>query len=329
MPLDIDEIAGLALLPDVESRLIQTRETNGKTDYLVSQDPVTEERLANLGPRDWTLLVHDVDKHLPDLRQIFDHFEMVPDWLLDDLMISIAAPGGSVGPHTDSYDVFLLQGDGERRWSTGMIGTPVSDHPLRLVTKPAFDQQFDCSMGDLLYVPPGHIHHGVAETLCSTWSIGFQAPLLRDIAAMTNAVLPETLQDARYDPILPTHAPSPGLIPMDAVAHIPINAKPEALVTALGQLVTTCKTSLRPDSPSAADFDAIADPLHVHGYSRLAYALMRETLLVFANGQVATFNRPMQSVIADLCTRRLSSPHPDHQDLYQWLFGVGVFDFTD
>ena len=114
--LEPDELAWLATLPDVESRLVFTEGTRANARYRVEHGPFEEQRLSELPQSNWTLLVQDVEKHLPDFRQWFECVTFVPDWRIDDLMISFAAPGGSVGPHQDNYDVFLCQGMGRREW---------------------------------------------------------------------------------------------------------------------------------------------------------------------------------------------------------------------
>jgi len=115
--LSADELGWLATLPDVESRLIFTETAADRTTYRVQDGPFTEEELASLPARNWTLIVQDVEKHLPDFRQFFAAVSFIPDWRIDDLMVSCAAPGGSVGPHLDNYDVFLCQGMGSRKWT--------------------------------------------------------------------------------------------------------------------------------------------------------------------------------------------------------------------
>ena len=111
-----EELAWLATLDDVESRLVFTERHDGGTRYRVESGPFDEELLSSLPDSDWTLLVQDVEKHLPDFRQLLSLVPFIPDWRIDDLMISFAAPGGSVGPHKDNYDVFLCQGSGHREW---------------------------------------------------------------------------------------------------------------------------------------------------------------------------------------------------------------------
>ena len=111
-----NELAWLATLEDVESRLVFVDRNNNKCRYRAESGPFDPEYLRCLPTRDWTLLVHDVEKQLPAMRALFQHVPFIPDWRIDDLMVSFAAPGGGVGPHRDNYDVFLCQGIGIRNW---------------------------------------------------------------------------------------------------------------------------------------------------------------------------------------------------------------------
>lgn len=176
-PLSADELAGLSLEEEVESRLILE---HGATPWELRRGPFTEQDYNSLPERDWTLLVQAVDQFVPEVADILGAFRFLPSWRVDDLMISFAAPGGSVGPHFDNYDVFLLQTEGRRRWKTGQLcdsDSPLLDHPdLRILSH--FEQQDEWVLepGDMLYLPPRVAHYGVAEDACMTWSVGFRAP---------------------------------------------------------------------------------------------------------------------------------------------------------
>lgn len=176
-PLEPDELAGLACEEDVESRLITRR-----ADRLeMESGPLPEARFAELGSDPWTLLVQAVDHHVPDVAALIGPFRFVPDWRIDDVMVSYATKGGGVGPHFDQYDVFLVQGVGQRRWRVGPrcdSSTPLVPHDdLRLIAEFEATGDWVLGPGDILYVPPGFAHDGVAVTDdCMTYSIGFRAP---------------------------------------------------------------------------------------------------------------------------------------------------------
>ena len=180
-PLDPDELAGLACEEGVEARLVEENGPEGP--WQVSHGPFDEAIFAELPERDWTLLVQAVDHYVPEVAELLEHFDFLPRWRLDDIMISYAPPGGSVGPHIDQYDVFLIQGLGQRRWQ---LGGKVADDAaiipgidLRILERFDIEPGDDWVLepGDMLYLPPGWAHHGVSQSDdCMTYSVGFRAP---------------------------------------------------------------------------------------------------------------------------------------------------------
>ncbi|HGG61193.1 MAG TPA: cupin domain-containing protein, partial [Gammaproteobacteria bacterium] len=146
--------------------------------------PFSEADFAALPETHWTLLVTDVEKYLPELRTLIEPFRFIPDWRIDDLMISYAADGGSVGPHTDEYDVFLLQLDGEREWRIGGLARDTEHLPdidLKILKHFEPEQVWRVKPGDLLYLPPGVAHYGIGRGPCLTASVGFRSPSHREI----------------------------------------------------------------------------------------------------------------------------------------------------
>lgn len=176
-PLEPDILAGLACEEDVESRLILR---NG-ADLVMESGPLPESRFSELNSGPWTLLVQAVDQHVPDVAALIEPFRFVPDWRIDDVMVSYAVDAGGVGPHYDQYDVFLVQGLGRRRWRIGPCcssTTPLVPHEdLRLIADFEATEEWIVEPGDILYIPPGFAHDGVAVgDDCMTYSIGFRAP---------------------------------------------------------------------------------------------------------------------------------------------------------
>lgn len=169
----------LALLPEAESRLI----TRKGRQWAVRHGPFRRRDFAGLPDRDWTLLVQGVDLLLPRARELLGRFDFIPYARLDDLMVSYAPPGGGVGPHFDSYDVFLLQGEGQRRWQiSGQRDLAlVDDVPLKILKHFKPSREWTLKSGDLLYLPPKYAHDGVALSDCITMSIGFRSPSAQDL----------------------------------------------------------------------------------------------------------------------------------------------------
>ncbi|UCB53999.1 MAG: cupin domain-containing protein [Thiotrichales bacterium] len=175
-PLTADELAGLACDEDTNARIVFEQHEQGH--WHVIHGPLNEDDFSDLPDKNWTLLVTDVEKHVPEARQLIDRFRFIPDWRIDDLMVSYAPEGGSVGPHTDAYDVFLIQTQGQRRW---MINSEFDDAciegtELRILERFTAAEDWILEPGDMLYLPPNIAHHGVALNECMTCSVGFRAP---------------------------------------------------------------------------------------------------------------------------------------------------------
>ncbi len=179
--LDGDDLAGLACEEMAESRLITG--TVEAADWEVTNGPFTDADFASLPEQNWTLLVQDVEKHYAPLQALMQQFNFIPNWRLDDLMVSFAASGGSVGPHVDQYDVFLLQAEGKRRWQIARSFDPELQEDCALNVLKSFtpEQDWVLEAGDMLYLPPNVAHHGVALEPGMTWSIGSRAPSGADL----------------------------------------------------------------------------------------------------------------------------------------------------
>ena len=180
----------LASREQVESRLIVRQESG----WTLKNGPLAPRSLPPLGREGWTLLVQGVDLHSPAAHALLRQFRFVPDARLDDLMISFATPGGGVGPHFDSYDVFLFQASGRRRWKIGLQNdlTLQQGVPLKILQNFHADEEFVLEAGDMLYLPPRYAHDGIAEACarpdgkpadCMTYSIGFRSPAKSELAA--------------------------------------------------------------------------------------------------------------------------------------------------
>ena len=177
-PVSPEDLAGLACEEGVLARLIA--HDRSRDDWEVRSGPFEETDFPGLPDHDWTLLVQDVDKWDPDVRALLEQFRFLPRWRIDDIMISFAATGGSVGAHVDQYDVFLLQAYGHRRWQIDASANPPlgfrDDVELKLLREFHPTHDWVLGPGDMLYLPPGVPHHGVAEDPCLTFSLGMRAP---------------------------------------------------------------------------------------------------------------------------------------------------------
>jgi 50S ribosomal protein L16 3-hydroxylase len=227
-PIEPEDLAGLACEEAALSRLVA--HDRGNDSWMVRHGPFDEALFPQLGDHDWTLLVQDVDKWDMDVAALLPAFGFLPRWRIDDIMVSFAATGGSVGAHVDQYDVFLLQAQGHRHWqidagtAVGGNAPPLAfrdDVELKLLREFTPTHDWVLAPGDMLYLPPGVPHHGVAVDPCLTFSVGMRAPsaaeLLGDFVDTLAADADEAL---RYrDPDLAVPA-DPNEIDEDAMRRV-------------------------------------------------------------------------------------------------------------
>ncbi|MCA6060879.1 cupin domain-containing protein [Thalassolituus sp. ST750PaO-4] len=297
--LSSSELAGLSLEEEIESRLVEEEGKDGP--WAIRTGPFTEDDYRALPERKWTLLIQAVDHWIPEAADILEHFRFLPSWRIDDLMISYAVDGGSVGPHYDQYDVFLLQAEGQREWRIGQMCS--DDSPILKGPKIRVLQQFDeterwtLNPGDMLYLPPQLAHYGIAQGECMTYSIGFRAPSQAELAqAAMDDILASASEDQRYTDagIRPTQ--TPGLIDQDAIARL------RALLTAalndderlqqvLGKLMTEAKYPEQlPEPRDEASWDELHDELNHYQqwrrseFARFAYSQQDNQCSFFALG---------------------------------------------
>ena len=270
--LSRQELFALSQNQDVESRLIVS---NGDK-WSLAHGPMTAKQIPSIKKPNWTLLVQGVDLHHSAVNELKTRFRFAPDARLDDLMISYATDGGGVGPHFDSYDVFLLQAHGTRRWRIGKQkdGTLQANVPLRILSNFKPELSFDLEPGDMLYLPPRYAHDGVAIGECMTYSIGFKVPkqvdlgrelLLRYADAVDEENLPdeELTKPVKLKPeVLYRDAdqeatPNPAQIPtallefaQQAIAKA--MADPDALARHLGEHLSEPKSNVWFDAPEGA-----------------------------------------------------------------------------
>ncbi len=248
----------LAARDDVESRLV----VHGRGGWRLRHGPFARRTLPPLRQPGWSLLVQGLDLHLDAAHELLQRFRFVPDARLDDVMVSYASDGGGVGPHFDSYDVFLLQIHGRRRWRIGRLRRPQlqPDVPLKILANFEAEQEWLLEPGDMLYLPPRWAHDGIAEGECMTCSIGFRAPGRDELArALLQRLLEEEAESTGAsiyrDPAQPATA-APGQLPealrdfaADAVRRA--LATPDWLDTALGEVLSEPKPAVWFDAGEA------------------------------------------------------------------------------
>jgi 50S ribosomal protein L16 3-hydroxylase len=216
-PLDRAALFALAEQDAVESRLVVG--ASATKGWQLRNGPFARRALPSLKRPDWTLLVQGVDLHSEAVHALLNQFRFVPDARLDDVMVSFATPGGGVGPHVDSYDVFLLQAHGRRRWRIGRQKDKSlqPDVPLKILQNFVAEQEYALEPGDMLYLPPGYAHDGVALDECMTYSIGFRAPARSELAAELLQRFaqdaPELVSDQIYRDAGQEASTTPGAIP--------------------------------------------------------------------------------------------------------------------
>ena len=292
---DGNQLAGIAGEAEASARLVTQDPSSDTRDCRFG--PFSESDFLDLPSSHWTLLVQAVDQWVPAVAQLRSLIDFLPHWRLDDVMVSYATDQGGVGPHFDYYDVFLIQSRGKRRWRLGPRCdhlTPLQDHPsLRLVKSFEPRQEYDLEAGDLLYVPAGTAHEGVAlGGDCMTCSIGFRAPSHADI--MREAVeelcieLPESQRYA--DPIPTGQSDSFAISPEAerAIRSIARQFSPErienALLTGFGRLVTEPGTYAPQDAGRVPGPGGAALFAHREG-SRFAYRLTEQGAELYVDGE--------------------------------------------
>ena len=295
----------LAARAEVESRLVERR---GRR-WTVTHGPLKKSSLSKAGARNWTLLVNGVNHHNAAAEALLRRFAFIPQARIDDLMVSYAAPGGGVGPHFDSYDVFLVQGQGRRVWRLARARRfeLAPDAPLKLIAGFRAEEELLLEPGDLLYLPPGWGHDGVALEHCFTCSIGFRAPRGAELAAAFLDHLHERgLPDAAYR--------DPGLRPAARPAQIGREMVDFAqqqmarirwtrgdIEDFLGRFLSTPKPNIV-FSPSKRIFrgDMKNKTAKLHPKTQMLYRGAR----FFINGEVLVPRRSQRPALAALADRR-------------------------
>ena len=299
-PLQPEDLAGLACEETALARLIShDRATDG---WSVRTGPFQEEEFPGMPDHDWTLLVQDVDKWDADVRELLEAFDFLPRWRLDDIMVSFAATGGSVGAHVDQYDVFLLQAQGERHWQIDAGPNPPTafrdDAELKLLREFTPTHDWVLAPGDMLYLPPGVPHHGVAVNPCLTFSVGMRAPSSAElISDYLDTLVAEADEGVRYHDEDLSPPKDPNEIDADAMKRVveALNAlrmnDPDKLGDWFGRFITTYRAAGEvmpaPGQRSRIEIEWDLQQgalLQRHPFSRLAWRRRDRLATLFCNG---------------------------------------------
>ncbi|AHK15753.1 cupin domain-containing protein [Thalassolituus oleivorans] len=312
--LSAQELAGLSLEDDIESRLILEQGQDGPWE--IRKGPFSETDYRSLPKSHWTLLIQAIDHWVPEAAELLEHFRFIPSWRIDDLMISYAVDGGSVGPHYDQYDVFLLQAEGQREWRIGQhcdSNSPIIGNTrLRILSEFEETERWVLNPGDMLYLPPQLAHYGIAQGECMTYSIGFRAPSVSQLLETSlDVVLPTLTENQRYCDAGIQPAVSASRIDQQAterLANLLTSElqKPEVLAKILGQLMTEPKYSeLLPEAENEITWDEWLDTVEGesllrHEHARFAYFTDDNQCLFFNHGECTVLPKPCTQLVATL-----------------------------
>ncbi len=332
-PLSPDELAGLSCEMEFESRIV-----TGSTltnEWNLEKGPFDEDSFKKLPSHEWTLLVQGVDKYINEVHQLINEFDFIPRWRFDDVMISFAALEGSVGPHYDHYDVFLLQGLGRRRWTISSNDCNPENYlaktSLRIMKN--FDAEFswDTEPGDIVYIPPKIAHHGVSlDEECITLSVGYRSYLkneMLDSLELPNVKTNTYLKDSTWGVNI-----YPAEIPQSAIEQV----KSFLNITELPEEYFGCfVTKLDPedekkfnDVSGYQNQEAIEefDIYHLHPLCRVAYQFIDKKLVVFINGEVFNYKDIDDEIIVSFANSRQLKLNINNRTLAEHLISLSLIE---
>jgi len=325
-PISADELAGLACEEDINARLVL--EKDGDYPWQAEHGPFEVSRFAELPDTHWSLLVSDVERYLPETRSLLKPFRFLPDWRLDDLMISYAPEGGSVGPHIDDYDVFLIQLSGQRLWkiSEHFDDDTIEGVDLRILKNFSAEQEWLCCAGDMLYLPPNVAHHGVAQSVsdeqgneedCMTASVGYRAPSLKTITSdYINFLNENTHSTTRFTDSSPVRPAAHAEISDDTVSQFVdylkqgLTLEHEQVKRWLGQYCSDNKAFEElnfkelGDDQGSIEYDELADiaarsSLMQSPYSNFLFSGTQHTALLFVDGSSYETSKPFAELMCN------------------------------
>ena len=329
-PIEPDELAGLAMEEEFESRLV-VGHVSDKQNWQLKTGPFLEQDFAQLPEKNWTLLVNGVDRFIPEVSVLLDQLNFLPQWRVDDVMVSYAATGGSVGPHFDVYDVFLLQGKGRREWKLTTQdcheGNYEKDVPLRLMKAFEVEETFILKEGDVLYVPPYVGHHGVSlDNECMTYSFGYRGYGVRELWDSFGEYIADQRVTSYYRDPDWSNLKGPGEITSKSIEQARLLLKqtiddPELFQKWFGQFATSldqqseehlCEQEEN-DEVSFQEFEqllASGESIERNALCRFAYIGEDDSIQFFVNGQEKAVVGVGSGLVQYLCSCRLLKAEP-------------------
>lgn len=299
-PISAEELAGLACEEEVNARIVI--EKDGASPWQVQYGPFDDDSFANLPETHWTLLVNDVEKYVPEAKALFDQFRFIPDWRKDDLMISYAVDGGSVGPHLDAYDVFLIQIEGRRNWKISYqhCNRFIEDIELKILSEFEADEDWILEPGDMLYLPPNLAHYGIAVDSCMTASVGFRAPSVRAMVSEYAEFVANHISEAlRYgDPDIqqqqyPAEIDKAAITKIKAILTQQLAIDDNALAQWFGEYLTDARSSNQfseirdtiDDFESLREILVSQEEIQQSPFSRFIFTRKENGAMLFVDGQ--------------------------------------------
>jgi len=348
-PISPEELAGLACEEGIESRIVQ--EQGEEAPWDVRYGPFEEEDFTSLPQTHWSLLVQALDHHLPEVSHLLDEFNFIPNWRVDDVMISFAPEGGSVGPHLDNYDVFLLQVQGRRHWHINEDDYSEDDFieglDLKILSEFEAQEDWILESGDMLYLPPGVAHHGIALDNCLTYSIGFRAPSQKELLSAYTVSFNEHAKDTFYaDPEIKLQDAS-GEIKSEDIQSLQnmllsaISNKTE-FANWFGHFITNNLNDFEPEDDlldEATFIDTLKQTSHLNRYGniRFSYIKNNDTITLFYSGESILLSNSQLGLIEYLCSSHRLDCSELHGfkdndftlDILYTLYSAGCFYFDE
>ena len=327
--LDAQQLIDLACEEDAQARLV----TQQRGKFSLLHSPFSADDFADFGKKKWSVLVQGVNHHLASAADLLQQFDFIPHTRLDDLMVSYAPKGGGVGPHFDSYDVFLLQGLGHRRWqiSTQADRTLIEGAPLRILSDFKVEQEWILEAGDMLYLPPHCAHNGIAEDDCMTYSIGFRTPAYQELAEQFLIYLQDRIEvSGMYaDPALQTqqHPSEISTAMLDQVEQAinRVRWDKEDIANFMGCYLSEPKAHIFFEPPNRAlSLEKFQLAAHKNGVRLdLKCQLLCHDLCLFMNGEAHPVSSELYTPLRELADQRALSGKAIQGDelcdiLYQW-----------